>query len=49
MGGDCLDVGVIHAYLTQAEAIRKPGDAYNRTRLTPRVQRLFALRLAWTR
>jgi pyruvate/2-oxoglutarate dehydrogenase complex dihydrolipoamide dehydrogenase (E3) component len=29
---------VIHAYPTQAEAIRQAADAYNRTRLTPRVQ-----------
>ena len=40
---------IIHAYPTQAEAIRKLGDAYNRTRLTPRVKRLFARWLAWTR
>jgi hypothetical protein len=40
---------VIHAYPTQAEVIRKLGDAYNRTRLTPRVKRLFARWLAWTR
>jgi pyruvate/2-oxoglutarate dehydrogenase complex dihydrolipoamide dehydrogenase (E3) component len=40
---------VIHAYPTQAEAIRKLGDAYNRTRLTPLVKRLLALWLAWTR
>jgi pyruvate/2-oxoglutarate dehydrogenase complex dihydrolipoamide dehydrogenase (E3) component len=40
---------VIHAYPTQAEAIRKLGDAYNRTRLTPGVKRLFARWLAWTR
>jgi pyruvate/2-oxoglutarate dehydrogenase complex dihydrolipoamide dehydrogenase (E3) component len=33
---------VIHPYPTQAEAIRKAGDAYNRTRLTPTVKRLFA-------
>jgi pyruvate/2-oxoglutarate dehydrogenase complex dihydrolipoamide dehydrogenase (E3) component len=33
---------VIHPYPTQAEAIRKAGDAYNRTRLTPLVKRLFA-------
>jgi hypothetical protein len=26
-----------------AEAIRKAGDAYNRTRLTPRVKRIFSL------
>ena len=29
---------VIHAYPTQAEAIRQAADAYNRTRLTPRIQ-----------
>ena len=39
----------IHPYPTQAEAIRKVGDAYNRTRLTPRVKRLFERWLAWTR
>jgi pyruvate/2-oxoglutarate dehydrogenase complex dihydrolipoamide dehydrogenase (E3) component len=39
----------IHAYPTQAEAIRKLGDAFNRTRLTPRVKGLFARWLAWTR
>ncbi len=32
---------VIHPYPTQAEAIRQAGDAYNRTRVTPTVQRLF--------
>ena len=40
---------VIHTYPTQAEAIKKLGDAYNRTRLTPLVKRLFARWLAWTR
>jgi pyruvate/2-oxoglutarate dehydrogenase complex dihydrolipoamide dehydrogenase (E3) component len=40
---------VIHTYPTQAEAIRKLGDAYNRTRLTPGVRRLFAAWLRWTR
>jgi pyruvate/2-oxoglutarate dehydrogenase complex dihydrolipoamide dehydrogenase (E3) component len=40
---------VIHPYPTQAEAIRKLGDAYNRTRLTPFVKRLFQRWLAWTR
>ncbi len=40
---------VIHPYPTQAEAIRKLGDQYNRTRLTPRVKRLFARWFAWTR
>jgi pyruvate/2-oxoglutarate dehydrogenase complex dihydrolipoamide dehydrogenase (E3) component len=33
--------GVIHPYPTQAEAIRQAADAYNRTRLTPFVKRLF--------
>lgn len=31
----------IHPYPTQAEAIRKIGDLYNRTRLTPFVRQLF--------
>jgi pyruvate/2-oxoglutarate dehydrogenase complex dihydrolipoamide dehydrogenase (E3) component len=39
----------IHTYPTQAEAIRKLGDAYNRTRLTPTVKTLFRRWLAWTR
>ena len=40
--------GVIHPYPTQAEAIRKLGDAYNRTRLTPFVKALFERWLRWT-
>jgi len=40
--------GVIHSYPTQAEAIRRLGDQWNRTRLTPRarrwLQRWLALR-----
>ncbi len=39
----------IHPYPTQAEAIRKTGDLYNRTRLTPLVRRLFQQWLAWQR
>jgi pyruvate/2-oxoglutarate dehydrogenase complex dihydrolipoamide dehydrogenase (E3) component len=39
----------IHTYPTQAEAIRRVGDAYNRTRLTPRLKRLFDAWLRWTR
>lgn len=39
----------IHPYPTQAEAIRKLGDLYNRTRLTPFVRRVFARWLAWQR
>ena len=41
--------GTIHPYPTQAEALRKLGDAYNRTRLTPTVKRLFERLLAWRR
>ncbi|MHC4400214.1 MAG: mercuric reductase [Planctomycetota bacterium] len=40
---------VIHPYPTQAEAIRKVGDLYNRSRLTPFVKSLFHKWLAWTR
>jgi pyruvate/2-oxoglutarate dehydrogenase complex dihydrolipoamide dehydrogenase (E3) component len=40
---------VIHPYPTQAEAIKRVGDAYSRTRLTPRVKSLFQRWLAWTR
>lgn len=32
---------VVHPYPTQAEAIRKAADTYNRTRLTPFVKKLF--------
>lgn len=39
----------IHPYPTQAEAIRKLGDAYNRTRLTPTVAAAMKKWLAWTR
>ncbi|MCA9174544.1 MAG: mercuric reductase [Planctomycetales bacterium] len=39
----------IHPYPTQAEAIRRLGDQYNRTRLTPLVKSLFQKWLAWTR
>jgi pyruvate/2-oxoglutarate dehydrogenase complex dihydrolipoamide dehydrogenase (E3) component len=40
---------VFHPYPTQAEAIKKTADAYNRTRLTPAVKSLFAKWLEWTR
>jgi pyruvate/2-oxoglutarate dehydrogenase complex dihydrolipoamide dehydrogenase (E3) component len=40
---------VIHPYPTQAEAIRQVGDMFNRTRLTPKVEKLFAAGLRWTR
>lgn len=39
----------IHPYPTQAEAIRKTGDLYNRTRLTPFVKNLMHRWLAWQR
>ncbi len=39
----------IHPYPTQAEAIRKTGDLYNRTRLTPLVKGLMRRWLAWQR
>lgn len=41
--------GVIHPYPTQAEALRKAADAYNRGRLTPTIQKLFRAWLAWRR
>ena len=37
-----------HLYPTQAEAIRRLGDQYSRTRLTPLVKTLFRKWLAWT-
>jgi pyruvate/2-oxoglutarate dehydrogenase complex dihydrolipoamide dehydrogenase (E3) component len=37
---------VIHPYPTQAEAIKKVADTFNRTRLTPRVKRLFSVRFS---
>jgi pyruvate/2-oxoglutarate dehydrogenase complex dihydrolipoamide dehydrogenase (E3) component/uncharacterized membrane protein YdjX (TVP38/TMEM64 family) len=39
----------IHPYPTQAEAIKQVADAYNRTRLTPFVKRLFSYWLGWQR
>ena len=39
----------IYPYPTQAEAIKKVGDAYNRTRLTPAVKWLFEKWLSWSR
>ncbi|MCH7867322.1 MAG: mercuric reductase [Myxococcales bacterium] len=40
---------VIHPYPTQAEAIRQLGDAYNKTKLTPTVARIFRSFLALRR
>jgi pyruvate/2-oxoglutarate dehydrogenase complex dihydrolipoamide dehydrogenase (E3) component/uncharacterized membrane protein YdjX (TVP38/TMEM64 family) len=39
----------IHSYPTQAEALRKIGDAYMRTKLTPTVKMIFTKWLAWRR
>jgi len=39
----------IHPYPTQAEAIKRVADAYNRTRLTPLLRWLFGKWLSWTR
>ena len=39
----------IHPYPTQAEAIRKLADLYNRSRLTPLVKRILAAWLSWQR
>jgi pyruvate/2-oxoglutarate dehydrogenase complex dihydrolipoamide dehydrogenase (E3) component len=39
----------IFPYPTQAEAVRKTGDSYNRTRLTPFVKKLFAWWLSRSR
>jgi pyruvate/2-oxoglutarate dehydrogenase complex dihydrolipoamide dehydrogenase (E3) component len=38
----------IHPYPTQTEAVRKAGDSYNRTRLTPFVKALLRRWLNWT-
>lgn len=39
----------IHPYPTQAEAIRRVGDLYNKTRLTPRVKSIIETILRWRR
>ena len=39
----------IHCYPTQVEALKKIGDAYQRSRLTPFVAKLFRAWLAWRR
>lgn len=41
--------GTIHPYPTQAEAIKKTGDAYSRTRLTPFVAWLLKRWIKWGR
>jgi pyruvate/2-oxoglutarate dehydrogenase complex dihydrolipoamide dehydrogenase (E3) component len=39
----------IHPYPTHAEILKKAADAHNRTRLTPRVRRIFEMLLQWRR
>ncbi|MEM6468748.1 MAG: mercuric reductase [Planctomycetota bacterium] len=39
----------IHSYPTTGDVVRKLGDQYNKTRLTPTVAKLFKRWLAWTR
>jgi pyruvate/2-oxoglutarate dehydrogenase complex dihydrolipoamide dehydrogenase (E3) component len=39
----------IHPYPTQAEAVKKLADAYNRTRLTPFVKKVLGGWLKWQR
>jgi hypothetical protein len=39
----------IHPYPTQAEVLRKIGDAYMRTKLTPAVKTILGKWLAWRR
>jgi len=39
----------IHPYPTQGEAVKKLADAYNRTRLTPRVAKILGAWLRWQR
>jgi len=40
---------VIHPYPTQAEIIKKAGDAFNKTRFTPTVAKVFDKVIAWQR
>ncbi|MBD3345866.1 MAG: FAD-containing oxidoreductase [Chitinivibrionales bacterium] len=39
----------IHPYPTQSEIIKHAADAYNRSRLTPGIKKLFSLWLQWRR
>ncbi len=39
----------IHPYPTQGEAVRKVGDLYNKTRLTPRVASIMKRIISWQR
>jgi pyruvate/2-oxoglutarate dehydrogenase complex dihydrolipoamide dehydrogenase (E3) component len=48
-GGMSKLAQTIHPYPTQAEIIKKAADAWNRTRLTPTVAKLFEKWLSWRR
>jgi len=49
-GGTLTDFSsTIHPYPTQAEALRKAGDQYRRSSLTPLVRRLMDWYFRWTR
>lgn len=49
-GGTLNDLSsTIHPYPTQTEALRKAGDQYRRTLLTPRVRTLMKRYFRWTR
>ena len=49
-GGTLSDLSsTIHSYPTQTEALRKAGDQYRRTLLTPRVRGLMERYFRWTR
>ncbi|MBA2304121.1 MAG: mercuric reductase [Acidobacteria bacterium] len=49
-GGTLADLSAtVHPYPTQAEALRKAGDAYRRQSLTPGVKRWFERYFRWTR
>ncbi|HJO37341.1 MAG: mercuric reductase [Vicinamibacterales bacterium] len=49
-GGGLTDLSAtIHPYPTQGEALKKAGDAYRRTLLTPTVRKWFTRYFAWTR
>lgn len=41
--------GIVHPYPTRADAIRRTGDLFHRTRLTPTARALFDRFLAWRR
>ena len=41
--------GTIHPYPTQAEALKRAANQYQKTRLTPRLKQLFTRILAWRR